>query len=85
MEFFKDIVQKQDVETLYNCFRVMQLESYHKGTNIFQIGIQFFSFLILIGDIGTKYYILLKGYVSCLTPVCKDITCSPEELYIYIL
>ena len=23
MEFFKNIVQKQDVDTLYSCFRVM--------------------------------------------------------------
>lgn len=65
-EFFANLKKESSIETAYQCYRKMRFVKYDKGQRIFNYGL-FFVFEYL-GDMGTLFYIILKGSVGVKVP-----------------
>eukprot|EP00347_Sterkiella_histriomuscorum_P011137 403373617 len=72
--FFKNLVKDTDKETTYHCYKIMNYQIFQPGETIFYYG-----------DIGSLFYIILRGEVAVKIPTALDLEISPDDLFIFCI
>ena len=79
IKFFMEVSTQLDFACLLHLFKKLNIERYSAGQKIFSQGkkMSFKSFIFLQGEVGTKFYVIIKG--STFVLVKKDGILHLEE------